>query len=252
MSAGTVIRSGPSGAGWIDGGNVLEEEVVRILLADEHSLFREAVRVAMEGERAIEVVAEARSGRQAVAEAVRTRPDVAILDASLEGPDVVGTIGMIRTEAPETRILVVAGEEDQNTLFDVLEAGASGYMTKGSPLAELVSAVQALVRGDTLVPPRMLGALLDRLMLRKKEQALAIRRIGLLTRREREVLAFLAEGGNNDTIAQALVISPDTARTHVQNVLSKLGVHSRLEAVAYVRRSGVLRDLELGRTDEAS
>ncbi len=229
-----------------------QEGIVRVLLADEHSLFREAVRVAMEAESAIEVVAEARSGRQAVAEAVRTRPDVAILDASLEDQDVIRTMGSIRTEAPETRILVVDGEEDQNTLFDVLEAGASGYMTKGSPLAELVSAVHALVCGDTLVPPRMLGALLDRLMLRKKEQALAVRRIGQLTRREREVLAYLAEGGNNDTIAQALIISPDTARTHVQNVLSKLGVHSRLEAVAFVRRSGILRDLEAGRNDEAS
>jgi DNA-binding NarL/FixJ family response regulator len=243
-----MSRSGQGQVGVV----LAAEGVVRILLADEHSLFREAVRVAMESEPAIEVVAEARSGRQAVAEAARARPDVAILDASLQDFDVIRTMIGIRAEAPETRILVVAGEEDQGTLFDVLETGASGYMTKGSPLAELVDAVQALVRGDTLVPPRMLGALLDRLMLRKKEHALAVRRLSQLTRREREVLGHLAEGGNNDTIAQALVISPDTARTHVQNVLSKLGVHSRLEAVAFVRRSGILRDLEAGLNADAS
>jgi two-component system nitrate/nitrite response regulator NarL len=89
----------------------------------------------------------------------------------------------------------------------------------------------------------MLGPLLSRLILRRREQDDALRRAGRLTRREREVLALLAEGGDNDAIAQRLVISPQTARTHIQNVLSKLGVHSRLEAAAFVIQNGILEDL---------
>src|SRR5919106_687622 len=160
-----------------EGKETLEDghEHVRILLADGQSLFREAVKVVLESESDVEVVAEARDG---------------------------------------------------------LEAGASGYLTKESPLAELIDAARAIHRGETLIPRRMLGALLARLIRRRREQDEALRRMSKLTRREKEVLALLAGGGDNDAIAQALVISPQTARTHIQNVLGKLGVHSRLEAAA--------------------
>jgi DNA-binding NarL/FixJ family response regulator len=220
-----------------------EQPKLRILVADEQSLFREAVRVVLESQPDMEVVAEARDGLQAVAAVEQERPDVALLDSDLPNCDGLRATALIKERVPECRVLVLTGEEDQATLVEALEAGASGYLTKECPLAELIEATRAVHRGETLVPPGMLGALLGQLIRRRREQDEALQRVSRLTKREREVLAFLAEGRDNDGIAQALVISPETARTHVQNLLAKLGVHSRLEAAAFVIQNGILEDL---------
>lgn len=128
-------------------------------------------------------------------------------------------------------------------LLEVLDAGANGYLTRDAPLAELIRATRAVHGGETLVPPKMLGPLLSSLLRRKRDQDRAFERLARLTVREREVLALLAQGSDNDGIARALVISPQTARTHIQNILGKLEVHSRLEAAAFVTRSGLLGNL---------
>ena len=213
---------------------------VRVLLADAHSLFREALSSALAAEPDLAVVAEARDGLEAVAEAARSEPEVAVLDAELPNCDGVRATRLIRDRLPGCRVVVLAAEEDHDTLADAVQAGASGYLTKASPLTDLVEAIRAVHRGDTLVPARMLGGLLGRLVNRRHEQSSAVRRMGRLTPREKEVLSLLAEGGDNDSIAQALVISPQTARTHIQNVLVKLGVHSRLEAAALAIQNGLL------------
>lgn len=221
----------------------MTEGVLRVLLADEQSLFREAVRVVLSSEGDLEVVAEARDGVQAVAEAERTQPDVALLDANLPNCDGIRATNLILTRVPTCRVIVFSGQEDERILLEAMEAGASGYLSKEAPLAELIEATRAVHRGEALVPPRMLGALLQRVIHRRRERDEAIKRMGNLTRREREVLALLAQGADNDLIAQRLVISPETARTHVQNVLGKLRVHSRLEAAAFVTQNGILDDL---------
>jgi DNA-binding NarL/FixJ family response regulator len=216
---------------------------IRILLADGQSLFREAVRVVLETEVGLEVVAEANDGLEAVSEAERTLPDVALVDLNLPNCDGIRATGLITDQVPQCRVVVLADEEDERTLVDAVEAGASGYLTKESPLAELIDAARAIHEGETLIPRRMLGPLLSRLILRRREQDEAMRRVSKLTRREREVLALLSDGADNDAIAQRLVISPQTARTHIQNVLAKLDVHSRLEAAAFVMQNGILDDL---------
>jgi DNA-binding NarL/FixJ family response regulator len=216
---------------------------IRILLADGQSLFREAVKVVLGSEAGLEVVAEAGDGLEAVAEAERTSPNVALVDLNLPNCDGVRATFLITERVPDCRVVVLADDEDESNLVNAVEAGASGFLTKESPLAELIQATRAIHRGETLIPRQMLGPLLRRLILRRREQDEALRRMSRLTRREREVLALLAEGADNDGIAQALVISPQTARTHIQNVLSKLGVHSRLEAAAFVVQNGILDDL---------
>jgi DNA-binding NarL/FixJ family response regulator len=213
---------------------------VRVLLADAHSLFLEALSSALAEQADLMVIGMARNGPQAIAVASRTEPQVAVIDADLPGGDGARVSRLIRERATACRILVLAAGEDPEALADAVEAGASGYITKAGPLTELVEAIRSVHRGDTVVPAPMLGSLLDRLLQRRRQQDEAARRISKLTPREREVLLMLAQGGDNGSIARALVISPQTARTHIQNLLVKLGVHSRLGAVAMAVQMGLL------------
>lgn len=221
----------------------MRDESIRVVLADEQALFREAVRVVLSSEGDLDVVGEARDGYQALGEVERLRPDVAIVDVGLPNCDGIRTTALIQERVPECRVVVVSDEDDVRALIAALEAGARGFLTKEHALSDLIQATRMVHRGETFVPPRMLGSLITRLLRRRREQDEAYRRLSRLTRREREVLALLAQGGDNHVIAQRLVISPQTARTHIQNVLAKLGVHSRLEAAAFVARNGIHHEL---------
>lgn len=216
---------------------------IRILLADEQSLFREAMRVVLESHEDLEVVGEARDGLQSIAEAERSRPDVAFLDANLPNCDGLRVASEIRQRVPECRIVVLSSQEDVHILIAALEAGATGYLTKDSPLVDLMAAAREVHRGEIIIPRRMLGALLGRLIRRRRDQDEALRLMSKLTPREREILVLLTKGSDNQMIARELVISPETARTHIQKVLTKLGVHSRLEAAAFVVKNGILDEL---------
>jgi DNA-binding NarL/FixJ family response regulator len=182
----------------------------------------------------------------AIDEAERTPPDVAVVHVSARANDGIRGAALIKEHFPNCRVVVLSDEEDHRALIEALEVGASGYLTKEAPLSDLIEAVRAVHRGETLVPPRMLGPLVKTLMRRRREHDEARRRVAHLTKREREVLALLAHGATKEVIAEALVISPQTARTHIQNILDKLSVHSQLEAVAFVRRDGILDELTDG------
>lgn len=194
----------------------------------------------MESQPDIEVVGEASDGFRTLRECERTSPDVVILDAQLSGFEAVLAVAKVkRDRVPGSRVLILSNDDDLGTLLKAMEAGASGFLSKDSALQEVIGATRAIHRGQTLVPTHMLGPLLSALIDSKRERESALFKIVGLTQREREVLAILAEGGDNHAIAGRLVISPRTAKTHVQSVLSKLGLHSRLEAAAFVRRTGV-------------
>jgi DNA-binding NarL/FixJ family response regulator len=211
---------------------------IRVLLADEHALFREAVKIILDYQPDLQVVAQARDGLEAIAEAGRARPHVAIMSAEISPLDVGETTRMIRETLPGCSVLILAVQEDLDTLVAAFEGGAHGYLTKEDGLDQLVEATRAVTRGETLVPARMLGPLLTRLIDRRRDEDEAVSRLSRLTRREREVLMLVTDGADNLRIARALTISPETARTHVQNILGKLGLHSRLEAVAFASRAG--------------
>ena len=213
---------------------------VRILLADSHSLFREAMRVVLESEGDLRVVSEAGDAAEAVAEAERTQPDLALVDVALGGHEGLKAARIIRERLPGCRVVIVSGAEDPDLLEQALEAGARGFVSKSSPLRELLDVTRAVHRGEIQVPQRMLGELLARLLRRRREQDEVLRRVARLTRREREVLRLMAGGAGTEAIARTLVISPQTARTHIQNILAKLQVHSRLEAAALVNGAGIL------------
>jgi DNA-binding NarL/FixJ family response regulator len=219
-----------------------DELSVRIVLAAEHTLFRQALRSYLDGQPGLSLVAEAQDGDQAISESERTQPDLAVLEAYMPVCTGLRATGIIRSRIPQCRVIVV-GDETLDTVVEAFQAGASGYLTKTSPLHEFVRAARAVHDGETIVPSQLLGPLLSVLVSGRRNPAQVATRLSRLTQREREVLALITEGGDNEAIARALVISPQTAKTHVHSVLSKLGVHSRLEAAAVARRAGAARQL---------
>jgi DNA-binding NarL/FixJ family response regulator len=223
--------------------DLIAARTVRILLVDPHSLFRQAMHEVLEHEDDMEVVGEGGTGAQMLSEAYRKRPDVVLMSAELlDGPQ-GNLIQRVNERLPHCRVLVLSNDEDDQSLLRAVESGANGFLTKACALSDLMSAARAVARGETLVPPRMLGGLLEHLIRRRNHQEDAVRRLSHLTRRERQVLALLAEGANKDAIARRLLISPETARTHIQHVLEKLDVHSRLEAAAVAMQGGLVHEL---------
>ena len=208
---------------------------IRVLLADEQALFRGALRMVLAGHRGIGVVAEAGDGRAAIEEARVHHPDVALVSLGLSDPGGLAATRRIVADEPRCRVLVLATEDDPGALLDAIEAGASGFLSKESPVADLVEAVRTVYQNGILVPPAMLPDLIRGLVGRRRDRDDLAERYARLTQRELEVLRLLVQGEDNDAIGRALVISPQTARTHVQNILAKLRLHSRLEAAAFAR-----------------
>jgi DNA-binding NarL/FixJ family response regulator len=194
----------------------------------------EALRVTLEQEPDIEVVGTA-GDRQAIAHVEQYSPHVVILTDPLSGDEGAQAAALIRERSPQTKIVFLWDDERPRGLAAALRAGAAGFLTARSALDELIEATRAVHRGEVLVPPGMLRSLLDDLMgLHSQQEGTGLLR--RLTRREKQVLALLSVGSKNEAIAEALVISPHTARTHVRSIFSKLGVHSRVEAAELAQR----------------
>jgi two-component system response regulator DesR len=197
--------------------NPPNREAIQVLLADEQGLFREAVRIVLTAQPDVDVVAEAGDEEATLRAVVEYTPDVALVSMALGGYNGLATARSISESLPDCRVVMLAPRADTATLVDAFEAGASGYLSKQSPISELPGLIRSLVG-------------------RRRDRDETAARYGKLTAREREVLSLLITGADNETIGQSLLISPQTARTHVQNILTKLRVHSRLEAAALVRQ----------------
>lgn len=209
---------------------------LRLLVADRQALFRMALRRAADVEPDVEVVAEANDWATLSHQLERDRADVVLVDVA-----VVGHAGL-RARLPSLvrrerwRLLVVGGAADEQELLAAVETGADGYLTKESDLSAFLTAVRKVAAGEFVVPRRMVGGLLQQLVRRAGEVAEAVAVFARLTPREAEVLDLLADGCGHRAIADILVISPETARTHIQHVMRKVGVHSRAEAAALALR----------------
>ena len=212
---------------------------IRTLVVLEQPLFAEALRVALVDRGGCDVVGCGSDLGSALDLATRTRPDAILLDVDSERHDPVAVIESLRARVPRAAVLALSGSGDSDLLSRVMTAGAAGFLSVQSDMAELVSAVTDAAGGKVVLSGRRLEAL-----VRHLTQQAAPRETrgpgGRLTERESEVLQMLVHGASTAQIAAALLVSTHTARTHVQNVLVKLDVHSRLEAAAYAVRHGLV------------
>jgi DNA-binding NarL/FixJ family response regulator len=211
---------------------------LRVLLSTSQRLVGDALAAGFEDHGHVRVVATARDASETIMEAERHRPAAVVVLDDIGRAEVLRIARTIAERVPSCGVLFLVNEEDEDALADAIEAGARGYVTRGVRLHQLCDAIERVASGGAVIPDTMMGPLLDRLVDRRSASKEEDKVLMLLSTREREVLLLLADGGNSDSIAKALVISRETARKHVQNILVKMGVRSRLQAVAYVVQDG--------------
>lgn len=207
-------------------------ERIRVLIADDHALVRQGLRALLVDAGDLEVVGEARDGREAVAAAERLSPDVVLMDVLMPVMDGAEATAAIRAARSEVRILALSGSEIEARILATLRAGALGYVSKDSPGEELVAAIRRVHCGLPSIPPEMTRRLLERF----EPSAPGLE---LLTPREAEILQLVAKGLSNLEIAGRVSLSEGTVRTHLTRIFAKLGVHNRVEATLCALRDGL-------------
>jgi DNA-binding NarL/FixJ family response regulator len=210
---------------------------VRVLVADDEELVRTGLRLILTAEDDIEVVGEAPDGASAVAAVAELSPDVALLDIRMPHVDGLEATRRIVTAPGSTRVVLLTTFDLDEYVHEALLAGASGFLLKDAPAAQLVAAVRAAASGDAVLAPSVTRRLIAELTRRGPRPEL--RAIDGLTARERDVLQQMAQGKSNAEIAAALVIGEGTVKTHVARVLTKLGVRDRVQAVVLAHRAGI-------------
>lgn len=207
---------------------------LRVLVCDDHQVFADGIAALLRAE-GMEVVATVGRASEVVPSVLELRPDVVLMDYGLPDSDGVAATAAVKSADPSVHVVLLTSSNDEDVLVRAIDAGISGYVTKSKPSSEVMAAVRAAVAGDVLVSPDMVARLLPRLRTRERPTGYD------LTPRELEVLELLAAGASNEVLVSNLGISRNTVRNHVQNLLTKLGAHSRLEAVALATREGLLR-----------
>lgn len=215
---------------------------IRVLVVDDQRLFVESMRMLLELEDDFDVVGEALDGDTAIERARSARPDVLVVDLRMPGLSGIEVTRRMKTDLPDVRVVILTAEDADAELTAAVEAGVDGYLLKSCAMQDLVGTIRRVVAGETVIPPSQLKSLLRSLTDRRQRQDMSPGEYlgSFLTPREREVLRLLAAGRSNEAIAAELFISQNTVRTHVQNILSKLNVHSKLEAVAFALRHGLV------------
>ena len=216
--------------------------MIRVVLADDQALLRAGLRALLDAEPDITVLAEASDGREAVDLVRDLHPDVVLMDIRMPGTDGLEATRLIAAE-PDlagTKVVVLTTFDLDEYVFEAIRAGANGFLVKDTEPAELVRAVRAVVDGDALLSPRITRRLIEEFASRAKEPQLATS-LDVLTEREREVVALVAEGLTNDEIAARLIMSAATARTHVSRAMIKVGARDRAQLVVFAYESGLAR-----------
>jgi DNA-binding NarL/FixJ family response regulator len=210
---------------------------VRVLVAEDQRLVREGIVTMLRTDEAFDVVAEAADGEQALREARRTRPDVALVDIRMPLLDGIETTRQLVRDLPEVRVLVLTTFGSDDLVLGALSAGASGFLLKDTRAESLLESVAAVARGEGRLDPAVTGVVVDHFRRHRTPRRAEVEH---LTAREQEVLLLLARGMSNAEIAETLVVAPGTVKHHVATVLAKLGVRDRLQAVIRAYESGMV------------
>jgi two-component system, NarL family, response regulator NreC len=211
--------------------------MTKVLIADDHAIVRAGLRALIRAEPGLELVGEAAGGYEAIAMVEKNRPDVLVLDLSMPDLDGISVTRNIRPRFPGLRILVLTLHEDEALLKEAIKAGAAGYILKRAAEAELISAIQIILRGDLYVDQSMVRTLLGDPVQAPSPQSSSAES---LTSREKEILKLIVDGFTNRQIGERLVISIRTVEGHRANISDKLGLHSRVELVRYAREHGMI------------
>ncbi len=210
---------------------------IRVLVCDDHALFREGVKSILNSQLDIEVVAEASDGKEGVEQAIRYYPDVVLMDVSMPVLKGFDATRRIKKARPDVKVLILTVYDDEDMVARCLDAGAAGYVLKDSPPLQLVYAVQAVYRGQQYMSPRVLTGLVRQYLAQPTEFKVGYE---LLSDREREILVLLAEGQSLKDIATRLNLSVKTVDAHKVNLMRKLDLHDRSELIRYAIRKGLV------------
>jgi len=212
----------------------------RVLIADDQALVRAGFRKLLESTPDIEVVGEAADGRDAVDLARRLLPNVVLMDIRMPRLDGIEATRRLTADGDGARVLILTTFGLDDYVYEALRAGASGFMLKDAPPEELLAAIEVVARGDALIAPAVTRSVIEEFVRRAPAEAPPPPAVDELTEREREVLALLARGLSNAEIAERLVVSAGTVKTHVAHVLAKLGLRDRVQAVILAYESGLI------------
>ncbi len=213
---------------------------VRVLLVDDQTLFRAGLRTLLSTRPELEVVGEAGDGLDALAVAAQVRPDVVLMDLKMPKLDGVAATRRLRVQLPSAQIVALTTFEDDELVFEVLRAGAVGYLLMDAPVERLVEATLAAARGESVLQPSVASKVLGELARLSSRPAAAPSPLDRLSEREREVLRLIARGASNKEIAAALFVTEGTVKNHVTSILAKLEVGDRTQAALRARELGLV------------
>ena len=212
---------------------------IRILIVDDHTIVRTGLRLLLEAEQDILVVSEAVNGLEALKLVEIHHPDVVLMDIAMPGMDGLEATRQIKARWPEVKVLCLTMHRSDEYFFEMLKAGASGYILKGAETSDLIHAVQVVGKGEVYLYPTMAQMLVkDYLNSTQWEEGVGMS----LSRREKEILGLIGEGCSTKEIAEKLVISPSTVHSHHSNLMTKLGLNNRRELIQYARQRGLIQD----------
>jgi two-component system, NarL family, response regulator NreC len=215
------------------------DDQIRVLIADDHTIVRSGVRLLLEAEPDIRVVGEAIDGQEALAMAETAQPDVVLMDIAMPGMDGMEATRRIKARWPQVQVLVLTMHRSDEYFFEMLKAGASGYILKGAETSDLIHAVRVVGRGEVFLYPTMAQKLVkDYINFTQWGQGAG----SSLSPREKEILRLLSEGCSTKEIAEKLVISPSTVHSHRSNLMIKLGLSNRRELIQYARQRGLIQN----------
>ena len=219
-------------------------EVIRVLIVDDHALYRRGLLTVLGTEDGIEVVGEAADGIEAVDQAEENLPDVIVMDVSMPKRGGIDACRVIKQRVPSARILMLTSSDDEANLFEAVRAGANGYLLKDVPPEEVAAGIRGVFHGQSLLSPMMATKLLTEFAQISQRETVPAPTPGLelprLTDRELEILKLVARGRLNREIATELFIAENTVRNHIRNILDKLQMHSRMEAAMYAVRQRLI------------